>query len=72
MNYTSKKNNTFFLDRKLKGKKVILKNILYEVDDFSLNPSSYFEIRRLANHLKKKKKTKIKIAGHTDNTGSEE
>ena len=72
MNYTSKKNNTFFLDRKLKGKKVILKNILYEIDDYSLNPSSFFEIRRLANHLKRNKKTKIKIAGHTDNTGSEE
>ena len=72
MNYMSNKNNKYYLDRKLKGKKVILKNILYEVDDFSLNPSSYFEIRRLANHLKRNKKTKIKIAGHTDNTGSEE
>ena len=71
MNYMSKKNSKFILDRKIKGRKVVLENILYETDDFSLNPSSFFEINRLAMHLKRNKKTKIKIAGHTDNIGSE-
>ncbi len=67
----SRKNNKFILDRKIKGKKVILEDILYEIDDFSLKASSFFEIKRLAMHLKRNKNTKIKIAGHTDNTGSE-
>ena len=67
----SNKSYKFILDRKIKGSKVILENILYEVDDFSLKPSSFFEIKRLAMHLKRNKNTKIKIAGHTDNTGSE-
>ena len=71
LNFKSKKNSKFILDRKIKGKKVILENILYEIDDFSLNPTSFFEIKRLAMHLKRNKNTKIKIAGHTDNTGSE-
>jgi len=71
LNYKSKKNTQFILDRKIKGKKIILENILYEIDDFSLKPSSFFEINRLAMHLKRNKNTKIKIAGHTDNTGSE-
>ena len=67
----SRKNNKFILDRKIKGKKVILEDILYEIDDYSLKKSSFFEIKRLAMHLKRNKNTKIKIAGHTDNTGSE-
>ena len=71
LNYKSKKNTRFILDRKIKGKKIILENILYETDDFSLKPSSFFEIKRLAMHLKRNKNTKIKIAGHTDNIGSE-
>ena len=67
----SRKNNKFILDRKIKGKKVILEDILYETDDYSLKKSSFFEIKRLAMHLKRNKNTKIKIAGHTDNTGLE-
>ena len=72
LNKKSKKNEKFILDRKIKGSKVILENILYEIDDYSLKSSSFFEIKRLAIHLKRNKNTKIKIAGHTDDTGSKE
>ena len=68
----SNKHYKFILDRKIKGSKVVLENILYATDDYSLDPSSFFEIKRLAMHLKRNKETKIKIAGHTDNIGSEE
>ena len=44
---------------------------LFSSYTFNFLTSSFFEIKRLAMHLKRNKKTKIKIAGHTDNTGSE-
>ena len=71
LNKKSNKNLNFILDRKIKGSKVVLENILYETNNFSLKSSSFFEIKRLANHLKRNKKTKILIAGHTDNLGTE-
>ena len=72
LNKKTNKNLKFILDRKIKGSRVILDNILYETNDFSLKSSSFFEIKRLANHLKRNKKTKIMIAGHTDNLGTEQ
>mgnify|MGYP001473635526 CR=1 FL=1 len=71
LNKKSNKNLNFILDRKIKGSKVVLENILYETNNFSLKSTSFFEIKRLANHLKRNKKTKILIAGHTDNLGTE-
>tara|TARA_Y100001978_G_C23692603_1_gene435673 strand:+ start:1024 stop:2820 length:1797 start_codon:yes stop_codon:yes gene_type:complete len=72
LNKKTNKNLKFILDRKIKGSKVVLDNILFETNDFSLKSSSFFEIKRLANHLKRNKKTKIMIAGHTDNLGTEQ
>ncbi len=71
LNKKTNKNLKFILERKIKGSKVVLDNILYKTNNFSLKSSSFFEIKRLANHLKRNNKTKILIAGHTDNLGTE-
>jgi outer membrane protein OmpA-like peptidoglycan-associated protein/tetratricopeptide (TPR) repeat protein len=53
------------------GKKVVLKNILFETGKSVLTISSYTELDRLLNIMKDNALMKIEISGHTDKTGSE-
>ena len=53
------------------GKKVVLKNILFESGKSVLTPGSYTELERLLNIMKDNGQIKIEISGHTDLTGTE-
>ncbi len=52
------------------GRKVVLKNILFEVNRAVLTVESFSELNRLVSILKENPTMRIEIAGHTDNTGS--
>ncbi|MEO8760581.1 MAG: OmpA family protein [Bacteroidia bacterium] len=52
-------------------KSITLKNILFEVDNYTPLKSSYKELDSLVIYLKENKKQIIEIAGHTDNSGNE-
>jgi outer membrane protein OmpA-like peptidoglycan-associated protein len=51
---------------------VVLNNIYFELDKAELLPASYNELNRLVGFLQKNLQMKIKIAGHTDSTGTAE
>lgn len=61
----------FPLDRIDVGRKIVLKNIFFDFNKFTLRPESTSELERLVALLKKYPKLKIEISGHTDNVGSE-
>ena len=52
------------------GKKVVLRNILFETGKAILTTSSYEELNRLNEILQENPLMRIEISGHTDNTGS--
>lgn len=52
------------------GKKMILKNIYFEIDSYRLNEKSKSEIENIAQLLKQNPDIQVEISGHTDNTGS--
>jgi outer membrane protein OmpA-like peptidoglycan-associated protein len=53
------------------GKKVVLKNILFETGKSVLTSGSYTELDHLLNIMTENAQMKIEISGHTDKTGSE-
>lgn len=53
------------------GKKVVLKNILFQTGKSILTTESYTELDRMVNIMGENAQMKIEISGHTDNTGSE-
>ena len=53
------------------GKKVVLKNILFESGKSILTAGSYEVIDRLYDIMQENEKMRIEISGHTDKTGSE-
>ena len=61
----------FPLDRIDVGRKIVLKNIFFDFNKYTLRPESTTELERLVALLKKYPKLKIEISGHTDNVGSE-
>lgn len=54
------------------GKKIVLRNIFFDFDKYSLRPESEAELRRLIALLIEMPKLKIEISGHTDKYGSAE
>ncbi len=52
------------------GTNIILKNVLFESSSSKLKNSSYTELNKLIDILKKNEGTKVEIAGHTDSKGS--
>ncbi len=52
--------------------KVVLNNILFDIDKFDLLPQSKVELHILINFLANNPTLKIEIGGHTDNVGSPE
>ena len=57
----------------LKAIKVVLGNaILFNTNSYTLNPSAYAALSRIAYNLNQNPGTEITIVGYTDNTGSEQ
>lgn len=50
----------------------VLKGIFFDVDDYTLQPESRFELEQLTEFLKQNPRVKVEIAGFTDNSGSKE
>ena len=55
-----------------KGKPVVLNNIFFEFAKARLLPESFSELDKLVELLQKYPQIKIRIAGHTDNVGTQE
>lgn len=55
-----------------KGTAVRINNIFFDFDRYSLWPESFPELNRLAKILKENPETRVEIAGHTDDIGSDE
>jgi outer membrane protein OmpA-like peptidoglycan-associated protein len=53
------------------GAPIILNNIFFDFNKHKLLPTSYTELEKLYNFLKKNKGVIIEIAGHTDSIGTE-
>ena len=49
---------------------LVLKNILFETNSFTLDPSSYTELDKVVQLMKDNPTLKILIKGHTDNVGT--
>lgn len=54
-----------------KDVKMVMKNVLFEVDKSELKPASYVELNQLTAYLNRNATLHIEIGGHTDNTGTE-
>ncbi|MCO5269720.1 MAG: OmpA family protein [Brumimicrobium sp.] len=52
------------------GKSIVLRNIFFDLDKYSLRPESENELARLTALLKENPTIKIEISGHTDSRGS--
>jgi outer membrane protein OmpA-like peptidoglycan-associated protein len=52
------------------GKSIVLKNVFYEVDSFTLKIVSEAELNKVVKFLQQNPHIKIEISGHTDNTGN--
>lgn len=53
------------------GGLVVLNNIFFETNKFTLLPESKIELRQLINFLQTNPKISIEISGHTDNVGDD-
>ncbi len=51
------------------GAKMVLKNIFFDSDKFSIKDESKVELDKLVQFLNTNPKVKIEVGGHTDNTG---
>ena len=60
------------LERIETGKTMILKNIFFDSDDYTLQKESYLELDRLIAFLIQNTRVRIRLSGHTDNKGSSE
>lgn len=53
------------------GNKMILKNIFFETNEFSLKATSKSELNKLIDFMQQNPKVSIEISGHTDDVGNE-
>ncbi len=53
------------------GNKVILKNIFFDTNKFSLKPTSQTELQKLIDFMTENPNLKVEILGHTDNVGDD-
>ena len=60
------------LQRLDKGNAVVLKNIFFDTDAYSLKEESEVELNTLFEFMQNNKDLSIEIEGHTDNIGSQE
>jgi len=52
------------------GETVVLRNIFYKLNDYTLLPDSYVELNKIAETIAENSGLKFEISGHTDNSGS--
>ncbi len=60
------------LDPALKGSVSVLKNIFFDVDKYDLKEKSFTELEKIVQFLTENPQIRVEIAGHTDNTGSQD
>lgn len=60
------------LDPIKKGTKSVLKNIFFDIDDYTLRSKSKTELNRIISFLKNNQNVSVEIGGHTDDIGSED
>ena len=53
------------------GEKIALNNVLFDRGKYVLNSSSFAELNKLADLMKRTPKMKVQLEGHTDITGSD-
>jgi outer membrane protein OmpA-like peptidoglycan-associated protein len=53
------------------GESIVLKNIFYETDSYTLKPESQYELDKVVKFLESNSQIHIEISGHTDNVGTE-
>jgi outer membrane protein OmpA-like peptidoglycan-associated protein len=58
-----------YLEPIASGNSIVLNNIFYKINDFSLLENSFVELNKVVDLLQKNPALKIEISGHTDNTG---
>jgi tetratricopeptide (TPR) repeat protein len=58
------------LDRIIVGNSMVLNNIFFEVDSFSILPASRTELNLVVSFMKNNPSVFVEIGGHTDSTGS--
>ena len=54
------------------GEKVVMRNIFFDYDSYSIKPESKSELTKLLSFLVTNPTMQIEISGHTDNTGTVE
>jgi len=54
------------------GQKIILKNVFFDHDSYTLKNQSRIELDMLIDFLKENSSLKVELSGHTDNTGTRE
>lgn len=59
------------LQRLNKGSKIVLNNIFFDTDAYSLKDESEVELNTLVNFMRNNAMLKVEVEGHTDNVGSE-
>ncbi len=52
------------------GQKIILKNVFFDYDSYTLKDQSRIELDMLIDFLKENPSLKVEMSGHTDNTGT--
>ncbi len=52
------------------GERIVLKNVFFDHDQFTLKEESALELQRIVELLQKNQTIHIEIGGHTDNSGS--
>jgi outer membrane protein OmpA-like peptidoglycan-associated protein len=52
------------------GSRIVLKNVFFETDSYTLKDESKIELNKIVSLLQQNPRIKIEIGGHTDNTGS--
>jgi outer membrane protein OmpA-like peptidoglycan-associated protein len=74
LNDLQKDGDAYILDIPLQpikeGQSVILKNIFFDFDKYSLKPTSHVELSKLIQFLNANPHISIEIGGHTDNIGT--
>ncbi len=51
---------------------IVLKNVFFDLDSYSIREKSFVELDKLVNHLKKNNTMRIELQGHTDAQGDAE
>ncbi|MFD1551848.1 hypothetical protein DNU06_01880 [Putridiphycobacter roseus] len=51
---------------------IVLKNVFFDIDSYTIRNKSFVELDKLVNHLKKNNTMKIELQGHTDAQGDAE